>query len=182
MALNNPELPSQAGQAGKVLTTNGSIVSWGAASGEWSLIETLSPSASSSVTTAASFSGYTWLKVRFRLEASSASETELGMRMNGDSGLTYTTTNGAGTSTGITGQLLIGALRNTYASMGEVIMARTTPAIASGILGVHIMTGFIGTYFPVFGQWQGGNNTSITSLTFRTGAGTMTGTIEVWGR
>lgn len=92
MGLNNPELPSQAGNNGLFLTTNGSTVSWAAAGGtpEWTLIETLTFSSETTKTSSVSFSGYNRLRIVYRLRRASGSGVwNAALRMNGDTGAQY---------------------------------------------------------------------------------------------
>lgn len=155
----------------------------------WHLIETLSPSTASTITTTGTLTAYDEYMVQFNLTRDDAGATDnLLLRINADTGSNYTdkyingTTN---TSTGPNTSGFVCTMTNTHRVRGKIIYCGKTAAHASGTLAYRNEVISTGTGIVVlYGFWAGGNNTQITSLTFlRNGAAlTFSGTIKVYGR
>jgi len=168
------------GTDGQYLKIGANDPAWSDVPGEgWTHIETLSPSAASSVTTTGTITVYEEYLVTMQITSSAA--TNLQMRFNGDTGsnYAYTTITGVGTGQSV---VTCGDTTTTANMMGYFRIAGITKATASGVLCANLLFGAAGTNAGVQGQWAGGNATQITSITWFPGSGTITGVIRVYGR
>jgi hypothetical protein len=152
---------------------------------KWNLIETLSPSAATTITSTGTLPVYDEYKVRVKLSIPtfSGSPENLLLQLNGDTGSNYYTMaqDGGGTNA----SFLLAAVNTTQNMIyGEVALLGKTAAVSSGTLPIVI--NMIGTanYCRLGGHWIGGNATQITSMTFLRGGSlfTFTGSIKIYGR
>lgn len=154
---------------------------------EWTAIETLSPSAVTTITTSA-LPVYDMYKLVLNLSPSATDN--INIRLNGDSGATQYYNMGVvstGVSTGNGSSCVIMTVgANTDKIQGEILIGGKSPAVASGKVGISINVGCgANTNAVMFaGSYKAGNATQISSATIFSSGGvvTITGKIVVYGR
>jgi len=153
--------------------------------GMWTFIETLSPSASSGITSSTLPVYDEYLVIVDKLE-SSAATADLNFRLNADTGNNYGyqgfTTTAIAYDTGQSSIKLTGMNNVGYAAV-QLFIQGLTHNDAVGLLGVIVSSSSLGTGFRgCAGYWAGGNATQVASLTFFPSTGTITGQIQIFGR
>lgn len=146
-------------------------------------LESLSPAGDASVTSSA-LDAYDEYIVRFALTGSAA--LNLLMQINEDTGANYERfwidATGNNFSSGQT-SMYVGRTDAAYVAIGEIRIAGKTAAAASGKLGVVISTmSEDGATYAQGGSWTGGNDTQVSKITVAAQSGTITGTVEIFGR
>lgn len=149
----------------------------------WKLLETLSPSAVSSIGTGA-LAAYDEYLVVWKDIVPNTGGPDLNVRFNSDNtAANYERTyyNGTTGFSNATAGIQLERLATDFRAIGEAIISGKTGAVASGRLGVHILANNPDSA-GMWGAWTGGNAVQITSMQFSTTSGTITGTIKVYGR
>jgi len=152
---------------------------------DWVPIETLSPSGVSTITTTGTLDVYDqYLLVIHNLLGGEATERNIQIRFNGDTGNNYSYQESNATLTTGASASRIASVKSTVYINGTVLIGGKTPAVASGVLSLISNCPSAGNSHPTYltGLWAGGNDTQITSITILPSSSTITGTIKVYGR
>ena len=109
------------------------------------------------------------------------------LRLNGDTGNNYahlSINNTTPTATNATSGISLGGMTADLNTLHSAVIGGKTTASAGGRLSVNCCnSGRVNDYVVLEGQWTGGNNTQVNSVTVLiTGGGTITGEIVVYGR
>lgn len=153
--------------------------------GNRALLQTLSPAGVATITTAA-LTAYPMYFVEIEGLTLAASDW-FGLQFNGDSGGNYGYCGFNSTGiTNATAQAQIKLFTVTAAVNGTslfLIITGKTPAVASGQLGVaaQVALPISTSTHNLASYWVGGNNTQISTITFKSGVQNFTGTIRVYG-
>lgn len=176
-----------AGTAGQFLQTQGasSNPTWSNAVGEgWNYITKMTPSAAASVTSS-TLTAYDEYMIRTTNLVMSAGAYIQG-QLNGDTGNNYRQTylfTAAVQDQSSQPNFAIGGASTTDPASFIIQLTGKSPAVASGKVTGVINACYIGS--PLAGlsfTWTAGNAVQVTTITLLTSTGTMTGTIEVFGR
>jgi len=157
------------------------------APGQWTYITTLQYAAETTKT-AGSLAAYDEYFLGGVISGSTQNDG-VKVQLNGDTGTNYTYTEYGGGSMGTTA----GATGTTLASFQtanqpaqnifQTIIAGKTGANANGTAGICNISMPNNDNMQFGGNWKGGNAIQVTSITvYRTGSGTLTGKVDVWGR
>ena len=150
---------------------------------QWTHIETITYSASATETSTA-LSGYDEYLVIIELIASAANWVQ--MRVNGDSSAIYdikklTAVAVASNANQTQWQLTRGT--TTQPSYGIVTITGTAPTVASGELAMRAnLSGLTTSDNTVLGHVAVGSAVTLSSITILASAGTLTGTVKIYGR
>jgi hypothetical protein len=156
------------------------------------LLETLNPSASSNITSSASWSGYTSIDITWQLVFNSVAALYTQLHSNGSyqntnytGGLVYTQANGGTVTWNATGQsteiFLSGVISGVNANPGTTGYVRIINVNSTTLQKILQGYSYAGVnYQLVNGSWTGGN-TVLDGLQFYPGSGTMTGQIKIYG-
>jgi len=153
---------------------------------QWRLLETLNPSGVASITSG-TLTACSVYKVDFQDMTADASNSNLLLRFNGDTGVNYDHTYisaGAVVTGGGATSMLIGSLSSTgltFRNCGQLIINGKTKTIASGRINVAGIVGDVRANGLV-GSWIGGSAVQVSTMTFLAGAGNMTGKIRIYGK
>lgn len=151
---------------------------------KWVLLETLSPSGVSTVTSSALAAYDQYLLIFNNFISTSAAGDLILIRFNGDTGNNYTyQIANAAVQVAQTGILIFYAIDQNRVS-GEIHITGVTGTQIDGKLGVRSMIASSGgAAFPFGGEWQGGNATQISTMTiYSSGSTNFSGAIKIYGR
>lgn len=177
-------IPSQTGNSGKYLTTNGSVASWAtAASGGMTQIAT--GSLSGGTVTISSIAGtYTDLRLIVRNHETQSAQTSFNVRANSNTGSLYYSgsANSTNDSAATSWSFQSASPANTPTSV--MVLNIFNYASTSPRVGDYVAFSYTGSvYYRVTGSVAFNNSTAITSLNILAGGGETFdgGTYEVWG-
>ena len=173
-------LPSQTGNSGKYLTTDGSNASWSAIK-PWILLETLSPSAVSTITSSA-LSSYKFYRVEFEVNGFT-NGTTFYVRLAGNSTNnqpTFQVKSGAATANSTDNALRI-YQAVVSATDYDGAIEFTGDTVSTGISAIFRVNYDGNTTLSLGGKVPGVSTMVSQTITFFPAAGTFSGTIRIYG-
>jgi len=150
----------------------------------WVKVETLTPSSSTTISTAGDYSTYD--EIMFRIQVYGTAGDDLGMRLNADSGANYgytqiSTTTITRNTAQSSAKIATWGNNGSYKVNCVVSIPAVCGAASAGGLQINNHHGLGNTDCKLGGYWSGGNGTRVTSATFFSG-NSFTGKIECFGR
>lgn len=154
---------------------------------QWILLDTESPAASTTLTTAA-LTAYTHYLIEYDLKFTVATDL-FALRLNGLTGSVYRYKKIAAAAVSTVTDTLFELIEQTMQVQqykGVVYVGGISPAVASGQVGIGVQgdSGIGNTDIQILGGFCIlGNNAQVSTMTFlRSGTGTFTGTIKIYGK